>query len=77
MNQIEEHAKVARWLRNKREEAGLTQAQLAKLIGHHTSFVGRYEAGHRLEIVQFFKIVSALNAKPDEAFASCFIKGKD
>lgn len=77
MNNINEYEKIAKWLKEKRKQAGLTQAQLAKLLGRHPSFVGHYESGKRLEIVKFFEIVAALNAKPDDAISTCLEKIKD
>ncbi len=71
MNNINEHQKIAKWLKEKRVQAGLTQAQLAKLIGRHPSFVGHYESGKRVDIAKFFEIVAALNAKPDDAISLC------
>jgi transcriptional regulator with XRE-family HTH domain len=71
MKYIKEHKKIGEWLRAKRELAGLSQAQLAAVIGNTKSFVGRYEAGQRLDIIMFTKIALALNAKPCEAFESC------
>lgn len=66
-----EHRKIGEWLRQKREQAGLSKDQLARLIGHHVSFVARYEAGQRLDIVQFTKIALALDAQPLEVLESC------
>ena len=71
MNNSKEHQKIGKWLRDKRELAKLTQAQLAGLIGRHESYVGRYEAGHRVELAQFFKIAAILNAEPSEVIESC------
>jgi len=77
VNNINEYQKIAKWLKEKRVQAGLTQVQLAKMIGRHPSFVGHYESGKRLEIVKFFEIVAALNAKPDDAISTCLEKIKD
>lgn len=71
MNNNKEHKKIGKWLREKRERARLTQAQLANLIGRHESYVGRYEAGHRLELAQFFKIAAILEAEPAEVIRTC------
>jgi transcriptional regulator with XRE-family HTH domain len=71
VNNIKAHKKIGEWLKQKREQAGLSKAELAKLSGHHKSFVGRYEAGQRLDIIQFTKIALALNAKPCEVIESC------
>ena len=71
MNNIKEHKKIGEWLKKKRELAGLSKAKLASLSGHHKSFVDRYEAGQRLDIIQFTKIALALSAKPSEVMESC------
>jgi transcriptional regulator with XRE-family HTH domain len=71
MNNIREHKKIGEWLKQKRELAGFSKAQLARLIGHHESFVGRFEGGQRLDIIQFTKIALALNAMPCEVIESC------
>ena len=71
MNNFKDHKKIGKWLKGKREIAGLTKAQLAKLTGLHQSFVGRYEAGQRLDIIQFTKIALALNAEPGEVIEAC------
>ena len=71
MNNVKEHKKIGEWLKAKREQAGLSKAQLASLTGHHKTFVGRYEGGQRLDIIQFTKIALALKAKPCEVIESC------
>lgn len=71
VNNIIEHKKIGNWLKQKRELAGLSREQLAKLTGRHESFIGRYEAGQRLDIIQFTKIALSLNAKPCEVIESC------
>jgi transcriptional regulator with XRE-family HTH domain len=71
MNNIKSHKKIGAWLRKKRELAGFSKAQLARLSGYHKSFVSRYEAGQRMDIIQFTKIALALNAKPCEVIESC------
>jgi transcriptional regulator with XRE-family HTH domain len=71
MNNIKAHKKIGEWLKQKREGAGLSKAQLASLTGYHKSFVARYESGQRMDIIQFTKIALALNAKPCEVIASC------
>ncbi len=57
------NAKVARLIFDYREEAGLTQKQLAELIGTTQSVISRLEdadyEGHSLTILN--KIASALN----------------
>ena len=55
MKNIKEHKKIGEWLKAKRELAGLSQAQLAAALGCKESFVGRVEAGQRLNIIEFTK----------------------
>jgi transcriptional regulator with XRE-family HTH domain len=44
---------------------GLTQAQVAKRLGNHQSFVAKYEGGERrLSIIEFVHVVRALGADP-------------
>lgn len=71
MNNIAEHKKIGEWLKDQRVLAGLSKAQLASMIGHHKSFVGRYEAGQRLDIIQFTRIALALNVEPAHVMKSC------
>ncbi len=54
------------WLAQKRKATGLSQAQVAGLIGQNEAFVTRYEAGGRLGIVEFWNIIEILDADPEE-----------
>lgn len=50
-------------LRQLREQAGLTQTQLALLIKRPQSFVAKYEAGERrIDVVEFLQLMRALRA---------------
>jgi transcriptional regulator with XRE-family HTH domain len=71
MTNTKEHKTIGKWLRVKREEACLSRAQLAGLIGRNESFIGRYESGVRLDVIQFAKIVIALKADPCKVFKQC------
>ena len=71
MKNIREHKKIGEWLKAKRELAGLSQTQLAAAMGCHKSFVSRFEAGQRLDIVEFTKIALSLKANPCEAVEIC------
>jgi transcriptional regulator with XRE-family HTH domain len=71
MNNSQDHKKIGEWLKMKREQAGLSKAQLAALIDRDHAFVGRYESGQRLDFIQFTNIALALNAKPDEVIDLC------
>jgi transcriptional regulator with XRE-family HTH domain len=59
-------AALVRLLIQKREAAGLTQAQLAKRLGQYQSFVARLESGERrIDVVEFLEIseVVGFNAR--------------
>ena len=60
------HRIIGQWLQEKRQEAGFTQTQLATKLGRHRSYVAKYEAGKRVEIVQFVMISRVLKADPRE-----------
>ena len=57
-----EYSTVIRLLRQAREDAGLTQVDLAKRLGQTQSFVSKFERGdRRLDIIQLRSILSHLN----------------
>lgn len=72
-----EHKKIGQWLKQKREAAGLSKEHLAGLIGRHKSFIARYEAGQRLDIIQFTTIALALKARPFEVIECCIADGRN
>ncbi len=48
-----------------RHERGLSQADLAKLLGKPPSFVGKYELGERrLDLIETLVILRAFNVEP-------------
>jgi transcriptional regulator with XRE-family HTH domain len=50
-----------------RNEAGLSQAELAKRLGKPPSFVGKYELGERrLDVIETMVVVGAMKAQFDE-----------
>lgn len=50
-----------RLLTEARKRAGLTQAELAKMLGRPQSFVSKYERGERrLDVVEFLDVARAL-----------------
>ena len=52
-----------------REEAGLTQRDLAARLRRPNSFVGRMEAGERrVDVIEFIEIAKALGCDPRELF---------
>jgi len=53
-----------RLLREARAEAGLSQSQLAELLGEPQSFVSKYESGtRRLDLVELREITEALGVE--------------
>jgi len=58
-------------LAEARKAQGLSQQQLADLLGRHQQFVSRYEIGERrLDVVEFVDIVRALSLDAHEILAS-------
>lgn len=56
-----EQVELLRLLREKRRDAGLSQIELAKLLGRSQSFVSKYESGElRLDLVELNLICRAL-----------------
>ncbi|WP_420346180.1 helix-turn-helix domain-containing protein [Pelagibius sp.] len=52
-------------LTEARTDAGLTQQQLADLLGRPQSFVAKYENGERrLDVVEFLEIAGQIEADP-------------
>lgn len=48
-----------------RKEAGLTQQELADLLGKHQSFVAKYEGGERrLDVVEFAEVSARVGLDP-------------
>ncbi len=48
-----------------RDQAGLTQQQLARRLGKHQSFVAKYEGGERrIDVLEFLTISRAIGADP-------------
>lgn len=53
-----------------RQQAGLTQRDLAARLKRPHSFVGRMEAGERrIDVIEFIEIARALEADPEQLFA--------
>jgi transcriptional regulator with XRE-family HTH domain len=56
-----EYAHFAARIVELRKEAGLTQAELAQLLGRPQSYVSKYERGERrLDVVEFLAVARAL-----------------
>jgi transcriptional regulator with XRE-family HTH domain len=53
----EKHTKLCEILTEGRKKAGLTQQELAKMIGKQQSFVAKYEGGERrLDLIELIEI---------------------
>lgn len=56
-------------LRETRETSGLSQSQLAKLVGQETSVIAEMETGKRaVTATELWDLCTALNSKPFEFF---------
>ena len=65
--QQREYKTVGAALAEAREQAGLTQQQLAKLLRKPQSFVSNYERGQRrVDILELLRIIDALDGDPIE-----------
>jgi len=60
-----EYAEVGAALADAREQAGLTQQQVAKRLRKPQSFVSNYERGQRrIDVLELLRVVDALGADP-------------
>lgn len=60
-----EYEAFRQMLIEERRKSGLTQTELAEVIGRPQSFVSKYEAGERrVDVVEFVRITSALKVDP-------------
>jgi transcriptional regulator with XRE-family HTH domain len=59
------HKLLVELLVKRRREAGLTQAQVAQLLGQQQSFVARLESGERrIDVVELFELGQAIGFDP-------------
>jgi transcriptional regulator with XRE-family HTH domain len=69
--QSERHRALIDLLIAKREAAGLTQTELAKLLGEYQSFVARLESGQRrVDVIEFLQISEILKIDTTSALRS-------
>ena len=60
-----EHRALVRALRHARDDAGLTQIELAHRLRRPQSFVAKYENAERhLHVIEFLRITDALRIDP-------------
>jgi transcriptional regulator with XRE-family HTH domain len=65
------HKALIDLLIERREAAGMTQADLANRLGEYQSFVARLESGQRrIDVVEFLDIAEALGFDPTKAIAT-------
>ncbi|MCF6287905.1 MAG: helix-turn-helix transcriptional regulator [Proteobacteria bacterium] len=58
---------LCKWLTKKRHEKGLTQRQLAALLGIHHSIVGKIETGERqINVIELIEYCKTLAINPIE-----------
>lgn len=63
----EEHRLLAELLRELRDSAGLTQAELAPLLGRPQNRVSDFErGGRRVDVIEFLDFCKAVEADPIE-----------
>jgi transcriptional regulator with XRE-family HTH domain len=66
----ETYKRLALLLVETRQEAGLTQADVAARLNRPQSFVSKYERGERrLDIIEFGEVADALAVDPIELYA--------
>ena len=67
--QPKEYKHVGAALAAARDRAGLTQAQLAKLLRKPQSFVSNYERGQRrIDVLELLRIIEALKGNAQAVF---------
>jgi transcriptional regulator with XRE-family HTH domain len=65
------HIALIALLIEKREKAGLTQAELAEKLGEYQSFIARLESGQRrVDVVEFIELAEILGFDPAAAIRS-------
>ena len=65
------HKALIDLLIQKREAAGMTQADLAARLGEYQSFVARLESGQRrIDVVEFLDLAEILGFDPARAIAN-------
>lgn len=71
----DEHRLLMAALAETRREARVTQYELASRLGVDQSYVSKYEGGRRrLDVIEFMRIIAALEADPSELLAKVWPK---
>ncbi len=62
-----EYTALRSWLKQKREEKGLSLRDVAELVGRHHSVIGKMEQDRRkIDVVEFVEYCLALEIDPTE-----------
>jgi transcriptional regulator with XRE-family HTH domain len=62
------HEALRAFLVERRKKAGLTQAQIAKRLGRHQSFVAIIESGQRrIDVIELVDLAEAIGFDPHAA----------
>jgi len=62
-----EYTALRSWLKQKREEKGLSLRDVAELVGRHHSVIGKMEQDRRkIDVVEFVEYCLALEIDPKE-----------
>jgi transcriptional regulator with XRE-family HTH domain len=65
------HKALIGLLIQKREAAGMTQADLAARLGEYQSFVARLESGQRrIDVVEFLELADAVGLDPTRTIST-------
>ncbi len=63
---LQSYGVLTQCLVEARAAAGVTQIELAELLGRPQSFVSKVEGGdRRLDVIEFLQITTALNVDPE------------
>jgi len=59
------HLQFQRLLMQAREEAGLSQQELADRLGRHQTYVSKCERGERrVDVIEFLEVMKAIGSNP-------------
>jgi transcriptional regulator with XRE-family HTH domain len=69
----DDYRKLVERLRDRREELGLSQSEVARTLGWPQQRISAVEAGaRRLDVIEFFQLTSALNLTASRALKLVF-----
>lgn len=74
----EDYALLVDLLVRARKNAGMSQVELAAKLGRPQPFISYIERGERrIDVIEFYAIMKALNADPESAFSELVHKLPD